>query len=69
MYRWVLHKLAKGVAEYPKVSLGIVVGYVCVSVFELFPVFEIVSDFVVVLSYLLILRYIKIKRKSGEPLS
>jgi hypothetical protein len=68
LYNWILKKVAGWVARYPRTALGIVIGYVVLSVFEVIPVIEIVSDFLVVLSYLLIQYYIFKKRRTGEPL-
>jgi hypothetical protein len=65
---WIVHRLARWISKYPKTSLGLVVAYVGVSVFELFPV-EFLTDFIVVLSYLLLLGYVKKKREKGEPLT
>ena len=64
-YKWILKKLAGWVARYPRASLGIVIGYVALSVFELIPVVEIVSDFVVVLGYISLRLYIA-KSAKGE---
>ena len=67
-YKWVLKKVAGWVARYPRASLGIVIGYVALSVFEVIPVVEILSDFVVILGYLLIRLHIAKKRTAGESL-
>ena len=68
-YKWILKKVAGWVARYPRAALGIVIGYVVLSVFEVIPVIEIVSDFIVILSYILIRVYIAKKRSAGEPLA
>ena len=68
MGRLIVHRLASWIAKYPKLSLGLVVTYVCLSFFELIPVVELVTDFMVILAYLLLLRYINRQRKSGQPL-
>jgi hypothetical protein len=67
-YKWVLNKVAGWVARYPRTALGIVIGYLVLSIFELIPVVEIVSDFIVVLGYVLIRLYIAKKRSAGEPI-
>ncbi len=67
-YKWILKKVAGWVGRYPRASLGIVIVYVVLSVFELIPVVEIVSDFVVVLSYILIRLYIAKKGATRKPL-
>ena len=67
-YKWILKKVAGWVAGYPRTALGIVIGYVVLSVFELIPVVEIVSDFVVVLGYVLIRLYIAKKKGAGQPI-
>jgi len=54
------------VARYPRTSLGVIIGYVALSTFEVIPVVEIVSDFVVVLGYVLIRIYIA-KNKAPKP--
>ena len=37
LYKWILRKVAGWVARYPRTALGIVIGYVALSVFELIP--------------------------------
>jgi hypothetical protein len=69
MVRWLLHKVAQWVAEYPKLSLGLVIAYVFASFFELIPVIEILSDFCVILVYVSIRRYIARRRALGQPLN
>jgi hypothetical protein len=64
MLRWILHKVANGVANYPRLALGLVVGYVALSFFELIPIVEFVTDFIVILAYLLLLRYVRRTRPS-----
>ena len=61
---WVVHRLARWISKYPKLSLGLVVAYIGVSFFELFPI-EFLTDFIVILSYLILLRYIKNKHIGG----
>ena len=68
MYRWLLHRLASWVAKHRKLSLGLVLGYIVLSFFELLPPVEIVSDFIVILGYASILGYIRSRRKAGEPI-
>ena len=68
IYKWILKKVAGWVARYPRAALGIVIGYVVLSVFEVIPAVEILSDFVVILGYVLIRLYIAKKRSAGEPL-
>lgn len=65
-YKWILKKVAGWVARYPRTSLGVIIGYVALSTFEVIPVVEIVSDFVVVLGYVLIRIYIA-KNKAPKP--
>jgi hypothetical protein len=67
-YKWILKKAATWVARYPRTALGIVIGYVALSVFEVIPAVEILSDFVVILGYVLIRLHIAKKRSTGEPL-
>jgi len=67
-YKWILKKVAGWVATYPRAALGIVIGYVVLSVFEIIPVIEIVSDFMVILGYILIRLYIAKKKSLGEPI-
>ena len=69
MYRWLLDKIATGVARYPRTALGLVVGYVLLSFLEIIPIIEIITDFMVVLSYVLIRLYIAKKKISGAPFS
>ena len=68
IYKWMLKKVAGWVARYPRAALGVVLGYLTLSFFEIIPVVEIVSDFIVVLSYILIRLYIARKRNTGQPL-
>jgi hypothetical protein len=68
IYKWTLKKVAGWVARYPRAALGVVIGYIVLSFFEVIPVIEIVSDFVVVLSYILIRLYISKKKQEGQPL-
>jgi hypothetical protein len=68
IYKWILKKAAGWVARYPRAALGLVLGYIVLSFFEIIPVVEIVSDFVVVLTYILIRLYIAEKRRAGQPL-
>jgi len=68
IYKWVLKKVAGWVARYPRAALGLVIGYLVLSFFEIIPIIEIVSDFVVVLSYVLIRLYIAKKQQTGQPL-
>jgi hypothetical protein len=68
IYKWILKKVAGWVARYPRTALGIVIGYVVLSVFEVIPVVEILSDFIVILGYVLIRRYIAKKQSAGESL-
>ena len=64
---WIVNRLARWVSNYPKTSLVLVIGYVGISVFELFPV-EFLTDFIVLLSYFLLLGCARRKNKKGEPL-
>jgi hypothetical protein len=68
LVRWVIHRVAHGVARYPRLSLVLVIGYVGLSFFELIPIVEAITDFMVILSYLLLLRYIKRQKTIGQPL-
>jgi hypothetical protein len=68
-YKWILNKIAGWVARYPRAALGLVVGYVVMSFFEIIPVIEVISDFVVILGYVLIRRYISERQREGNPLT
>ena len=69
LYKWVLNKAAGWVARYPRAALGVVIGYVVMSFFEVIPVIEVVSDFIVILGYVLIRRYIAERQRAGKPIA
>jgi hypothetical protein len=69
LYKWTLNKVAGWVARYPRVALGVVVGYVVLSFFEIIPIVEVISDFIVILGYVLIRLYIAERQHSGRPVA